>query len=154
MSVIAARLREKHAVNRNRDIRVIPLFDHVVGARTSRGVWLGFGAVMSLLAIACANVGGLLIAGPRGGDGIDCPVRSWRGESGSSASFWPKASACGPSPVSLVFCWRTDRSALVLVYGPRTLPRMEQTELDLAALAVAFVGGIAVVHPQRNNSRR
>ena len=44
------------------DIRVIPLFDHVVGSRTRRGVWLGFGAVLSLLAIACANVGGLLSA--------------------------------------------------------------------------------------------
>ncbi|MGH9370477.1 MAG: ABC transporter permease, partial [Vicinamibacterales bacterium] len=62
MSVIAARLRESHAVNKNRDIGVIPLFERVVGTRTSRGVWLGFGAVMSLLAIACANVGGLLTA--------------------------------------------------------------------------------------------
>src|SRR5688572_8829074 len=62
LTVIAARLREAHAVNRNVDIRIIPLLDHVVGSRTRRGVWLGFAAVLSLLAIACANVGGLLTA--------------------------------------------------------------------------------------------
>ena len=32
MSVIAARLRETHRVNRNLDIRVIPLFDQVLVA--------------------------------------------------------------------------------------------------------------------------
>ena len=62
MSVIAARLRAAHATNSNVDVRIIPLLDHVVGSRTRRGMWLGFAAVVCLLVIACANVGGLLSA--------------------------------------------------------------------------------------------
>ena len=44
------------------DIRIVPLVDHAIGERTRRGMWLGFAAVLSLLAIACANAGGLLSA--------------------------------------------------------------------------------------------
>ena len=62
MQVIGARLRQAHAVNANLDIRIVRSVDHVIGERTRRGMWLGFAAVLSLLAIACANAGGLLSA--------------------------------------------------------------------------------------------
>ena len=62
MSLIAARLRAQYPGNRFLDVRVVPLFDYLVGDRTVRTVWLGFAAVLALLAIACANVSGVLLA--------------------------------------------------------------------------------------------
>jgi putative ABC transport system permease protein len=146
MSVIAARLRDEHAANRNRDIQLVPLFDHVVGARTRQGVWLGFAAVLSLLAIACANVGGLLTARAARrrhelavrtalGAGRSRLVRQLLAE---GVSLWAIASVFGA-----LLAYGSIR--LLLAYGPRTLPRMEQVGLDTAGLAVAFLGGLAVV---------
>src|SRR4029453_13649780 len=60
MRVIAARLRDTYEGNRNLDVRMTPLFDYVIGEQAQRGVWLGFAAVLALLAIACTNVGGPL----------------------------------------------------------------------------------------------
>jgi predicted permease len=146
MNVIAARLRDGHAVNRTRDIRVIPLFAHVVGIRTSRGVWLAFGAALSMLAVACANAGGLLTAravrrrhelAVRSalGAGRSRLVRQLLAE---GVSLWAVASVVG---VLLA-----DGSIrLILAHGPRVFPRIEQVGLDRAALTVAFVGGLAVV---------
>ena len=62
MKVIAARLRDAYPENKELDVRVTSLADHVIGTRTRRGLWLGFGAVLSLLAIACANAAGLMAA--------------------------------------------------------------------------------------------
>jgi predicted permease len=146
MAVIATRLRDEHAANRNRDIRVVPLFDYVVGARTRQGVWLGFAAVLSLLAIACANVGGLLTARAARrrhelavrtalGAGRSRLVRQLLAE---GVSLWAIASVFGA-----LLAYGSIR--LLLAYGPRTLPRMEQVGLDTAGLAVAFLGGLAVV---------
>jgi putative ABC transport system permease protein len=146
MSVIAARLRDTHPFNRNLDIRAISLFDHVVGNRTRRSLWLAFGAVLSLLAIACANAGGLLTARAASrrrelairsalGAGRARLVRQLLAE---GVSLWAVASVAG-----VLLAYGSIR--VLLAYGPRTLPRMEQVGLDLAALAVAFLGGLAVV---------
>ena len=62
MQAIAARLRAQHSENRDLDVTVVSLLDRTIGAQTARGVWIGFGSVISLLLIACANVGGLVLA--------------------------------------------------------------------------------------------
>lgn len=146
MARIAARLREAHPENRNLDIRVTPLVDHVVGARTRRGLWLGFGAVLSLLAIACANAGGLLAARATRrrrelavraalGAGRSRLVRQLLAE---TVSLWAVASGFG-----LLLAFGLVR--LVVAYGPAGLPRMDDIGLNATSVAVAFLGGLVVV---------
>lgn len=144
--VIAARLREAHSVNRNRDVRMIPMFDHVVGTITARGMWLGFSAVLSLLAIACGNVGGLLAARATRrrrefavrsalGAGRARLVRQMLAE---SLSLWAVASS-GGILVAYVL------TPVVVAYAPATLPRMDQVNIDIVAITVAFIAGLVAV---------
>lgn len=146
MAVIAARLREAHAVNRNVDIRIIPLFDDVVGSPTRRGMWLGFAAVLCLLVIACANAGGLLSA-RAARRRRELAVRSALGAGrarlvrqllAEGISLWVASSVAG-----VLLAYGLIR--LLLAYAPRALPRMEDVGLDVAGLAVAFLGGLVVV---------
>jgi putative ABC transport system permease protein len=146
MRLIAARLRETYAGNKNLDVRVTPLFDYVVGDQTQRGVWLGFAAVVALLAIACANVGGLLsVRAMRRrqefavrsalGAGRWRMIRQLVAESGV---LWAIASTGG---VALAY----GLMRLLLLYGPRTVPRLEQIGLDAGAVAMALVAGLLVI---------
>jgi putative ABC transport system permease protein len=146
MSLIAARLRAQYPANKFLDVRVMPLFDYLVGERTSRTVWVGFAAVLALLAIACANVGGLLsVRATRRrqefavrtalGAGRARVVRQLLAE---SISLWATASAGG---VALAY----GLLRLLLAYGPRTIPRIEQLGLDAVAVAGALLGGLVVV---------
>jgi putative ABC transport system permease protein len=146
MRVIARRLREQYSDNADMDVRVTSLFDHVVGSTAQRGVWLGFTAVLALLAIACANVGGLLLVRATRrrqefqirtalGAGRGRLVRQLLAE---SISLWAIASVSG-----LLLSIALIR--LLIVYGPSTIPRMEQLGLDATAVAVALLGGLVVV---------
>jgi predicted permease len=146
MRLIAARLRETYEGNKNLDVRVTPLFDYVVGEQTQRGVWLGFAAVLALLAIACANVGGLLsVRAMRRRQ--EFAVRSALGAGrwrmirqlvAESVVLWAIASTGG---VALAY----GLMRLLLLYGPRSVPRLEQLGLDAAAVTMALAGGLLVI---------
>jgi putative ABC transport system permease protein len=146
MQVIGARLRQAHAENANVDIRIVPLVDHVIGERTRRGMWLAFAAVLSLLAIACANVGGLLTARAARrrrelavrmalGAGRARLVRQLLAE---VVSLWAIASVAG-----VLLAYLLIRA--LLAYGPSALPRIDEVSLDATAVAVAFLAGLVVV---------
>ena len=139
-------MRDQHDVNGNLDVRVTPLFDQVVGARTSRGLWLGFGAVISLLAIAGANAGGLLAARATRRRG-ELAVRAALGASrarlvrqlvAENLTLWLGASTAGLLVAAGLL-------QLLVAYGPAGLPRLENIGLDGTAAAIGFLGGLVVV---------
>jgi predicted permease len=146
MRVIAARLRDAHPANANMDVRVMSLADYVLSSGTRRAVWLGFAAVLSLLAIACANAGGLLsvraarrrhefVVRSALGAGRARLVRQLLAE---SVSIWAVASGGG-----LLLAFALVR--LMRAYGPQTVPRIEQLALDPIAVAGALLAGLIVV---------
>jgi len=146
MRLIAARLRDAYAGNKNLDVRVTPLFDHVVGEQAQRAVWLGFAAVLALLAIACTNVGGLLsVRAMRRRQ--EFAVRSALGAGrwrmirqllAESVVLWAIASTGG---VALAY----GLMRLLLLYGPRSIPRLEQLGLDAVAVTAALFGALLVI---------
>jgi putative ABC transport system permease protein len=146
MRVIAARLRDAHPVNENVDVRLMPLADFVIGPAPRRSVWLAFAAVTSLLVIACFNVGGLVLAratrrrrelAVRAALGASRPrlVRQLLAE---AISLWAIASLSGTLLAYVLI-------QLVLAYGPRALPRLDEASLEVVALTVAFATGLVVV---------
>ena len=145
--VIAARLREAHAVNRNLDIRIVP------AARSRRRQPRRAAACGSALprCCACSSSPAPTSAAcsrrerPAGAASWRFAQRSARGGPrlvrqllAEGVSLWAVASVAG-----VLLAYGLIR--LLLAYGPRALPRMEDVGLDVAALAVAFLGGLVVV---------
>lgn len=146
MRLIAGRLRDMHESNANLDIRLVSLFEHVVGSRTRRGLWLGFAAVLCLLVIASANAGGLIVArmarrraelALRAALGAG-RVRLLRQLLAEATGIWAVASAAG-----VLLAYALLR--IFVAYGPRTLPRLEQVAVDAVAIAVSLLAGFVVV---------
>jgi len=146
MAGIAAHLRAGYPENEEKDIRIESLVDLVIGVRTQRGLWLGFGAVLSLLAIACANAGGMLAARATRrrhefavraalGAGRARLIRQLLAE---TVSLWGLASGLG----LLMAFWLLK---VIASSGPVGLPRMDEVGLDLIAVALALAGGLVAV---------
>ena len=146
MKTIATRLRDAHVENRDVGVTVDSLFDRVVGARTARGVWLGFGAVMSLLLIASANVGGLMLA-RAARRGREFVVRTALGASrarlvrqlvAEGVCLWALASAAGVAIAAIL-------TEAFIAFGPATLPRREDVTLHVTAVLAGVATGLVVV---------
>ena len=146
MAVIAARLRDAYPMNRNLDVRVTPLFDHVVGGRTSLGLWLGFAAVLALLAVAGANAGGLLAARATRRR-RELAVRAALGAGrarlvqqllAENIGLWILASILGLALASGLI-------RAFLAFGPAGLPRIDEVSLDAMAILGSFVTGLVVI---------
>ena len=146
MQVIARRLREDHDVNRNLDIRVTPLLDHIVGESARRGIYLGFAAVLSLLAIAGANAGGLLATRAMRRRG-ELAIRTALGASRARlirqlmtehVALWLAVSAAGLVVAAILL-------RLLESSGLNGLPRLDNIDLDMASVAIAFLGGLLIV---------
>jgi predicted permease len=146
MAAIAQRLRTEYEVNRNLDIRVTPWFDHVVGAGTRRGIWLGFAAVLSLLAVACANAGGL-IAVRAARRRVEFSLRAALGAGRArlvrqllteNLILWIGASMAGLALASALL-------KVLAASAVADLPRIDEVGLGPLAVAVAFSAGLVVV---------
>jgi predicted permease len=146
MAVIAARLRAAHEVDAQLDVRVTPLSEHVLGPSTRRGLWLGFAAVGLLLAIACANAGGLLAARAarrRSEFAVRSALGAGRGRIvrqllAEHLALWMVASASGVLLAAALL-------RLFLAQAPAGIPRLDQVQLDLIITAAAFLTGLVVV---------
>ena len=139
LSRIAGQLREEHAVHAASDLRmkVIP-FHHDVVKGASRGLWMLLGAVVLVLAIACANVALLMLARGSGRDG-ELIVRVAVG-----ASRWRIARLvlieslvlAGFGGVLGVLLAQMSLS-LLNARALAAVPRLQASSIDLAVLAFA-----------------
>lgn len=143
MHVIARRLQRTYpATNANRDVRVVPLFDYVVGGHVRAGIWLLFGAVLALLVVACANVGGLFIARASGRSremAVRAALGAGRGRLARQLLVEGLVLASGACILGVLFAY--NLLPLISSRNAVALPRLEQVGLNIPVLG--FAAGIA-----------
>ncbi|HVH56846.1 MAG TPA: ABC transporter permease [Vicinamibacterales bacterium] len=145
MNAIAARLRDAYPEhNAERGILIETLTDRVIGSRTTRSLWLLFGAVGLVLLIACANVANLALA--RGAARAnEFSLRTALGASRFRLirQTLTESLVLGLMGAGVGLLFATLAMALLRTWTAGALPRMETVRLDvqvfLFALAVALL---------------
>ena len=140
MDTIGARLRDAYPdSNAGSGILIEPLSEHVLGPRTARSLWLLLGAVGFVMLIACANVAGLALArgaARRHEFSLRAALGASRGRllRQSVTENLMIASLAGSLGLGLAALAATA----IRTWASTALPRLDNTGLDAAAIAVAF----------------
>jgi len=149
MDTIAAALEKKYPdTNTGRRITMQRLLDSSVGTYR-QSLYMLLGAVVCVLLIACANVANLQLARMLV-RGKELAVRSALGASGWRLTRQVLTESAvlallGALAGVLLAIWSLDA---ILALSPRSVPRFQETRIDLAALlftiAVAIISGVLV----------
>jgi predicted permease len=141
MSAIARRLSDRLPVaDRNRGISVVPLTLQMVDARSRLALWMLGGAVFGVFLIAAANVTSLSLA--RGvARAREMAVRAALGASAGRIVRQLMTEGVVLAVVSgligTALAWMGIR--LIRAFGPATLPRLNETTLDVRVLGWALL---------------
>jgi putative ABC transport system permease protein len=149
LNTIAAALEQKYPdTNTGRRISLASLLESSVG-QYRQSLYLLLGAVVCVLLIACANVANLQLARMLA-RGKELAVRSALGASGWRLTRQVLTESAvlallGALAGVLLAVWSLDA---ILALSPRSVPRFQETRIDLVALgftvAVAIVSGVLV----------
>jgi predicted permease len=150
MGAIARRLNEQlPATERNRGISVVPLSLYMVGEQARLALWMLGGAVFFVFLIAAANVTSLSLA--RGvARAREMALRAALGASAGRIVRQLLTEGVLLAVVSGVMGTLLAAAGirLIRVYGPATLPRLDEIQLDLRvlgwALAISVLAGMIV----------
>jgi putative ABC transport system permease protein len=149
LQAIAERLaRELPASNKGFQVRLVPLVDEAVGpVRTA--LWTLFGAVAMMLAIACANVAGLMLI-RAGGRRRELAVRAALGASRRRIlrQFLAEGVLLTSAGAGLGTALSVGLVRLLPAITPADVPRLSEAALNwrtlLATLALCAATGLAI----------
>jgi predicted permease len=141
-TVIATDLARAHPSARGWRAQVVPLADWLIGPGLRRMVWVLLGAVALLLVLACANVGGLLLAravARRGEMGVRAALGAGRTRLVRQLMTENLLlSAIGGGIGVLIAFWMLDASA-PLLDGVLPLGRVARIDFSVLAVTAAVV---------------
>ena len=139
MGMIASQLATQYPeTNRGRGIRIMPLYEEVIG-RSSAALWLLFGAGTFVMLIACANVANLmLIRGFRRQKEIAIRAALGAGSGRLIRQLLTESLILSLIAGSLGLLFASFGVRLVSSASPRNIIRLDQINLDTKALVFTF----------------